>query len=61
MYLVQIGYISINSREDIAVRMARIPHYVEIYTGTPVQPHELARFQARHSFTPQAQAETQAA
>lgn len=61
MYFVQLGYISINSREDLAVRMARIPHYVEVYTGTPVQPHELARFQARHSFAPQAQAEARAA
>lgn len=61
MYFVQIGYISINSREDLAVRMARIPHYVEVYTGTPVRPHELARFQARHSFVPQPQAGARAA
>jgi AcrR family transcriptional regulator len=61
MYFVQLGYISINSREDLAVRMARIPHYVEIYTGLPVQPRELARFQARHSFVPDIQPETRAA
>ena len=61
MYFVQLGYISINSRENLAVRMARIPHYVEVYTGRPVQPHELARFQARHSFSPHAQAGARAA
>lgn len=61
MYFVQIGYISINAREELAVRMERIPHYVEIYTGTAVLPSELARFQARHSFVPPAQVGTRAA
>lgn len=61
MYLVQLGYISINSREDLAVRMARIPHYVEIYTGEPVRPRELARFHARHAFAPTTWPETHVA
>ena len=50
IYLTQIGYISMKSREDLAVRMERIPHYVAIYTGTAAKPHEMARFQARHAF-----------
>ena len=61
MYFVQIGYISINAREDLAVRMERVPHYVEIYTGATVLPRDLARFQARHRFVPQARVGTRAA
>lgn len=52
MYLTQIGYISMQAKEDLALRMTRIPHYVEIFTGMPPRPHELARFQARHAFVP---------
>jgi AcrR family transcriptional regulator len=51
-YLVQIGYISMQTREDIAIRMKRIPEYVEIFTGEAPQPRELERFFARHSYTP---------
>src|SRR6516225_7199208 len=32
-YLIQIGYISMQTREDIATRMKRIPEYIEIFTG----------------------------
>jgi AcrR family transcriptional regulator len=51
IYLVQIGYISMNTREDSAVRMHRIPDYVEIFTGSRPGPRDLARFHARHGFT----------
>ena len=51
LYLTQIGYISMKSVEDLALRMERIPHYVEIFTGSAPQPRELARFHARHGFT----------
>jgi AcrR family transcriptional regulator len=51
MYLVQIGYISMQSREDLAMRMARIPDYVEIFTGEAPQRRELDRFFARHGYT----------
>ena len=52
-YLVQIGYISMQSREDIALRMKRIPEYIAIYTGqVPVQ-RELDRFFARHGYKPE--------
>ncbi len=52
IYLAQIGYISMQVRETLATRMARIPHYVEIYSGGAVpEPREMARFHARHGFT----------
>lgn len=51
-YLTQIGYITMQTVEQIDTRMARIPAYVEIFTGTPPSPRELARFHARHGYTP---------
>ncbi|MGY5775309.1 TetR/AcrR family transcriptional regulator [Rhizobium sp. LEGMi135b] len=51
-YLVQIGYISMQSREDIAVRMKRIPEYIAIYTGQIPEKRELDRFFARHGYKP---------
>lgn len=52
-YLVQIGYISMQSREDIALRMQRIPYYVEIFTGAAPLQRELDRFHARHDYKSQ--------
>jgi AcrR family transcriptional regulator len=52
-YLVQIGYISMQSKEDIALRMKRIPEYIAIYTGQPPQQRELDRFFARHGYKPE--------
>ncbi len=52
IYLVQIGYISMQSNEDLAVRMARIPGYVETFCGQAPTPNELNRFYARHNFEP---------
>lgn len=52
IYLVQIGYISMQSREDVSLRMKRIPKYVEIYTGETPEPRELDRFFARHDHVP---------
>ena len=52
IYLVQIGYISMQSNEDLAVRMARIPGYVETFCGQPPTQSELNRFYARHNFAP---------
>jgi len=48
IYLVQIGYITMQSSEDVTVRMKRIRTYVEIYTGKTPQQRELDRFFARH-------------
>ena len=52
VYLVQIGYISMQAEETLAERMRRIPTYVEIYTGRKPEPRELARFHARHGYDP---------
>jgi len=51
-YLAQIGYISMNIRENIAVRMQRIPEYVEILTGKSPRQQELDRFYARNGYSP---------
>lgn len=47
IYLVQIGYISMQACEPLETRLDRIPDYVEIYTGTAPSPREMARFRAR--------------
>ena len=51
IYLVQIGYISMQTKEDISVRMKRIPQYVEIFTGQAPEQRELDRFFARHGYS----------
>ncbi len=48
IYLVQIGYISMQAQETLSTRLDRIPKYVEIYTGHPPDPREFARFRATH-------------
>ena len=48
VYLVQIGYISMQVREDMATRMERIPQYVHTFTGLYPSAAELRRFHARH-------------
>ena len=53
IYLTQIGYISMKSSEDLAVRMKRIPDYVEIFTGRAPKARELDRFFARHCYSPE--------
>ncbi|ASY71407.1 TetR family transcriptional regulator [Sinorhizobium fredii USDA 205] len=52
-YLVQIGYISMQTQEDIAVRMKRIPEYIAIYTGQVPEQRELDRFFSRHGYKPE--------
>ena len=52
VYLTQIGYISTQAREDLSIRMARIPAYVELFTDSAPTQRELARFHARHGFSP---------
>lgn len=51
-YLVQIGFISMQAEEDVAVRMKRIADYIAIYTGEVPQQRELDRFYARHGYRP---------
>jgi AcrR family transcriptional regulator len=48
LYLVQIGYISMRTQEDTALRLARIPHYVAAFTGKAPLQKEMDRFLARH-------------
>ena len=50
IYLIQIGYISTNTREDLGERMQRIPEYVKIFTGQEPLERELKRFYARHGY-----------
>lgn len=55
LYLVQIGYISMQTQEDLSVRMRRMEDYVEIFTGKPPEARELDRFFARHGYSPDGQ------
>jgi AcrR family transcriptional regulator len=48
IYLVQIGYISMQTSESTTLRMSRIEKYVEIYTGRIPKKRELERFMSRH-------------
>jgi AcrR family transcriptional regulator len=52
VYLVQIGYISMQVQESPTTRMARVRRYVEIYAGRPPSAGEMARFFARLRFVP---------
>ncbi len=52
IYLVQTGYIALQTRESLATRMARIPAYVKTFSGRTASDSELARFHARHGFAP---------
>jgi AcrR family transcriptional regulator len=47
MYLVQIGYISMQVQEDLDLRLARIPNYVKTFTGHAPTQGDLDRFHAR--------------
>lgn len=49
IYLTQIGYIAMRTREDIALRVARMPTYVETFTGFAPSAEEIAAFTARNS------------
>ena len=52
VYLVQIGYISMQVQESTATRMARVQRYVEFYSGRSPTASEMARFFARLKFVP---------
>jgi len=45
----QIGYISMRVTESWKTRIARMPDYVEVYTGAKPTPAETGRFMARHT------------
>lgn len=44
----QIGYISMQITENWQQRIARMPDYIEVFTGTRPSPSEFKRFKARH-------------
>lgn len=44
IYLTQIGYISMNTTEEVVVRFRRIPQYVSVFTGKALKRRELDRF-----------------
>ncbi|EAR49538.1 putative transcriptional regulator TetR family protein [Oceanicola granulosus HTCC2516] len=46
IYLVQVGYIALQTRESLEERLARIPAYVKTFAGQPATEAELARFRA---------------
>lgn len=49
IYLVQIGYIAMQSKEEMAERISRIPEYLKIYTGEYPAQSEINRFLSRHN------------
>lgn len=48
IYLTQIGYISMKTREPLEERLKYIPEYLRIFTGVEPQTRELERFYSRH-------------
>ena len=48
IYLVQVGYIALQTPETLETRLARIPAYVKTFSGQDATERELARFRARH-------------
>lgn len=50
IYLTQIGYITMNTSEEITVRFQRIPHYVSIFTGKVPKQRELDRFYGKFGY-----------
>jgi AcrR family transcriptional regulator len=48
MIYTQIGYISMQVRQSEDRRLARMPDYVEVFTGKPPAQADIDRFMARH-------------
>ncbi len=48
IYYTQVGYIAMEVSESVDFRIARMPEYVGIFTGRPVDPSAVERFNARH-------------
>ncbi|MGR3614956.1 MAG: TetR/AcrR family transcriptional regulator [Paracoccaceae bacterium] len=47
----QIGYISMQVKEDLLYRLRKMPDYVQVLTGRAPTEAEIATFMARHSVT----------
>ena len=52
IYLIQIGYITMQTSEDLDVRMQRLPEYVRVLTQQQPLQKEMDRFYARHGYVP---------
>lgn len=50
LYLVQIGYITMQTKEPLEVRIQWVPGYVKAFTGEVATESELRRFQHRHGY-----------
>lgn len=50
IYLLQIGYISMQTTEPLALRMSRMPKYIEVFADIAPKKREMDRFYARHGF-----------
>lgn len=48
VYLLQIGYISMHTRETQDIRISRVAYYITIFTGQPCTSMDLERFASRH-------------
>lgn len=48
IYLIQIGYISMQTRENMLLRMKRMPRYLALYTGQMPEQKDMDRFFSRH-------------
>ena len=48
VYLTQIGYISMQTSEPLALRLERMPAYMEVFSGLVPQQREMDRFLSRH-------------
>lgn len=48
IYLIQIGYITMQTQESLALRMSRMPDYVDVHTGMAPKQNEMDRFLSRH-------------
>lgn len=49
VYLTQVGYIDLDTRETLEARLRRAPTYVDIFTGQKVSETDLDAFLRRHT------------
>jgi AcrR family transcriptional regulator len=50
LYQGQIGYISMQTKESLDIRMKKIPLYIQLFTRKPPTQNEINRFYARHNY-----------
>lgn len=49
VYLTQVGYIDLETRETLQARLRRVPTYLEIFSGQKATEADLSPFLKRHS------------